>query len=301
MQRQARRGEYLRLVTSLLQRARVADATAGLWEAADLQWWWRRDQHDDPKNATFWLDGSGLPVAGVVLMDWGDRWGCEVIDRPQQRLVDRQALWRHVEGRCAALGESPIETSIRDDQPEVAAQATAVGFIPTDDQYMACWMDAADRSSIPPLQAGYRLTSRADAADRPHHMITRSGPLVEQLLRECSLYQPQLDLAIEAPDGEIAAYGLFWADLTTGVGLVEPMRTEDDHQGRGLARHLLTTGLDRLASLGCRRLKVSYLTRNDVARRLYVHAGFEPRTPSRTYLRPAEQCLSDRTGTARSR
>ena len=30
--------EYLALATELLQRARLADAAAGLWEAADLQW-----------------------------------------------------------------------------------------------------------------------------------------------------------------------------------------------------------------------------------------------------------------------
>ena len=31
--------EYLALATELLQRARLADAEAGVWEAADLQWW----------------------------------------------------------------------------------------------------------------------------------------------------------------------------------------------------------------------------------------------------------------------
>ena len=33
--------DYLRLATRLLRRVRLADAEAGLWEAADLQWWWR--------------------------------------------------------------------------------------------------------------------------------------------------------------------------------------------------------------------------------------------------------------------
>ena len=35
---QAKGLEYLTLATELLQRARLADAEAGLWEAADLQW-----------------------------------------------------------------------------------------------------------------------------------------------------------------------------------------------------------------------------------------------------------------------
>ncbi len=43
--------EYLALVTDLLQRQRLADPVAGLWEAADLQWWYTRDPHPDNADA----------------------------------------------------------------------------------------------------------------------------------------------------------------------------------------------------------------------------------------------------------
>jgi predicted N-acetyltransferase YhbS len=56
----------------------------------------------------------------------------------------------------------------------------------------------------------------------------------------------------------------------TRVGLVGPMRTEDAHQRRGIASHLLAAGLEQLAAHGCKRLKVS----NDIS--LYLRAGFEP-------------------------
>ncbi len=71
--------EYLELVTTLLQRARINDPTAGLWEAADLQWWWRRDQHRDPARQTFWLDDDDTPIAAVIFTDWNGRWGCDAI------------------------------------------------------------------------------------------------------------------------------------------------------------------------------------------------------------------------------
>jgi GNAT superfamily N-acetyltransferase len=118
-------------------------------------------------------------------------------------------------------------------------------------------------------------------------MIRRNGEHVAERLAECSLYRAELDLAVYDPDGDVAAYGLFWADLITGVGLVEPMRTEDRHQGRGLGRGLLTAGLERLAGLGCTRLKVSYLVGNEASRRLYLGAGFAPGSSSRTYRRNA--------------
>ena len=101
-------------------------------------------------------------------------------------------------------------------------------------------------------------------------MIARNGARVEQRLRECSLYRPELDLMVEAPDGRAAGYGLSWPDPVTGVGLVEPMRTEQAHERRGIASHILATGLDRLAAHGCQRLKVS----NDID--LYLRAGFRP-------------------------
>jgi hypothetical protein len=44
---------------------------------------------------------------------------------------------------------------------------------------------------------------------------------------------------------------------------------------------LLTTGLDRLAQRGARRLKVGYAT--DVARGLYVGAGFQVISTSRSH------------------
>jgi ribosomal protein S18 acetylase RimI-like enzyme len=48
-----------------------------------------------------------------------------------------------------------------------------------------------------------------------------------------------------------------------------------------LARAMLTAGLDRLASRGARRLKVSYATA--AARSLYVGAGFRVTSTSTSY------------------
>ena len=54
------------------------------------------------------------------------------------------------------------------------------------------------------------------------------------------------------------------------------MRTEDDHQRRGLARHILTTGIALLAEAGATRIKVCFEPDNPASRNLYLSVGFEP-------------------------
>ena len=63
------------------------------------------------------------------------------------------------------------------------------------------------------------------------------------------------------------------------------MRVEDAYQRRGLARAMLTAGLERLAQRGARRMKVGYAT--DAARALYVGAGFRVTSSCTTYTGPA--------------
>jgi GNAT superfamily N-acetyltransferase len=156
------------------------------------------------------------------------------------------------------------------------------GFTRDENTYGLTWMNAQDRPAVAALPDGYALVDRKRAKS-PHPMRRRNGEGVEARLRQCSLYDPGLDLAIEASDGRIAGYALFWFDPVTKVGLVEPMRVEDEFQRRGLARALLTEGVDRLARRGARCLKVGYAT--EAARRLYTGAGFRVAATSRSYRR----------------
>jgi GNAT superfamily N-acetyltransferase len=278
--------EYMELVTELLQRSRLADPTGGIWEAADLQWWWRRDQHPHADRQHFWFE-DGTAVAAVVLTDWGSRFGCEVLVAGLDPAAVVALVWPRLVALLDPLGPTPVEMTIPEDDAALADAAAAVGFTPTDEVGVETWMPAGDRPAVPDLPPGFTLLARSDVPAGPHPMIARNGEHVADRLAECSLYRADLDLAIYDPDGDVAAYGLFWADPITGVGLVEPMRTEDRHQGRGLGRGLLAAGLERLAGRGCTRLKVSYLVGNEASRRLYLGAGFAPGSSSRIYRREA--------------
>lgn len=271
--------EYLDLATTLLQRARLADAEAGEWEAADLQWWWRTPRRSDALPQRFWVDGDG-PVAAAVLTEWGSTWECVPVVVPGPPVVPLAAVWAHAEATIDALALERVEVLARDDDGELLNRLGRSGFAATENRYGLTWMHARERPAVAAVPEGFALVDRVETTG-PHPMQRRNGEGVEARLRQCSLYDPALDLAIVATDGSVAGYALFWLDPVTGVGLVEPMRVEDEFQRRGLARALLTEGLDRLAKGGARRLKVGYGT--EAARRLYTGAGFRITSTSSSF------------------
>jgi GNAT superfamily N-acetyltransferase len=278
--------EYLALVTELLQNARLASPSGGIWEAADLQWWWRRDQHRDPSGATFWMVDDD-PVAAAVFTDWGDRWGLDVVSARHDSAAALDAVWDGALDAIAARSDRPIETAVRLDDAAMIGALVSAGFTPTDELSVATAMAAADRPVPRPFPPGFELRAWSDGPPRPHPLVGRSGEGVADHLRACSLYSPALDLAVvDTATGAVAAYALFWPDPVTGVGLVEPMRTEEQYQGLGLARSLLEHGIDRMAAHGSTHLKVTYIDGNDAARRLYLGSGFRAASDDRTYRHP---------------
>jgi ribosomal protein S18 acetylase RimI-like enzyme len=272
--------DFLDAVTTLLQRRQLADPGGEVWEAADLQWWWPRHPHDDPADARVWFDG-GEPVAAAVITRWKpDRFSCDVFGD-----VDFEPAWTFAAQRCAQLDVPRIEMQLAADDPAASDAARRAGFVPSDDTYSVLWLDPAARQSPRrPLPDGYRIVTRADERTRPHWLAQRNGANVEDGLRQCSIYDPHLDLAMLAPDGTVAGYTLFWPDLVTGVGLVEPVRVDEAHMGQGLAAQLLDAGLRGLTERGCTRLKISVEPANTPAVRTYTGAGFVPSRVDRTWL-----------------
>jgi len=279
-------------VTTLLQRARSAHPTAGLYEAADLQWWWRTPRSTDNLPQLFWFDDDGRPVAAVIATDWGDHVALDPMVMPDARLDWTAHVIEYGLAHATRSGLEPL--SLEADSADDLLRGVLVdhGFTVDEGGLVETWLAASSRPEISPLHAGYRLSHRAGTTNRPHHMVPRSGPDVEARLRQTSLYRPDLDLVIYDDDDSVAAYGLFWYDPETETGLVEPMRTEDAHQRRGLARHVLTTGLDLLSRAGAQRIKICYEPDNPASKHLYLSAGFEIVRTTIVLSRPTSQRAS---------
>ena len=191
---------YLELVTRLLQRSRLADPDGGAWEAADLQWAWRVDQHADPGHALFWLKDAE-PVAAIVLQRWRPGLEFYVLRHPSG-VPSLQAIWAEAATMLASIRE-PVELAIRADDLASAAHARGAGFVESDEVYHLCARSATDLPTDPPPE-GIRIVSRVELADRDHHMVGRNGPEVAERLAETSLYRPDLDLVALTAEDEIA-------------------------------------------------------------------------------------------------
>jgi predicted N-acetyltransferase YhbS len=273
--------EHLNATATVLQRARLADPLGGMWEAADVQWWWRRPRATDELALPVWSDDVG-PVAAAGLTAWGHTWQADIFAVPS--IVNRKDVWDATLEAAAEHRDEALQVLVREADVRLIELAVQSGFAMTEELSGTAWMDSNLRPPVAHVD-GFAIVDRVTAADHPHPMTARNGELVEPRLRQCSLYDATLDLAVEDADGGVAGYALFWFDPRTLVGLLEPMRVEDGYQRRGLARMLLTHGLDRLARQGARRLKVGFHT--DAARELYLGAGFVQTSVDRLLIRSA--------------
>ena len=274
------------MATRLLQDARVADPEAGVWEAADLQWWSRRARPSDMLPQRFWFVDE-RPVAVVALTWWSYGWGLDLLVVPGAP-VDHDEVWQHGFAQVIDLGATVVQSLVRVDDTASVERLRAHGFEPVGDSGIVR-SDAPRGVPSAPLPEGYRLVDRATRPAGPHPMEARNGPEVEERLQRCSLYEPSLDLAVLDTDGAVVGYALCWNDPVTGVGAVEPVRVEDEHSGRGVARAMVGAGLDRLTDAGARRLQIGW--EDDRPRRLYRSLGLEDEVAQRTYrfgrVRPA--------------
>lgn len=276
--------DRLEATTTVLQRTRVADPDSGVWDAADVQWWWRRPRPSDEVPLPVWSDDDG-PCAAVTLTAWGDKWQIDALAVPGADVALPEVWTAAVAAMHGIEPAEGWEVLAREDDEELLGLLAASGFLPTDERSGTTWMGADERAPVTPPPPGYVVADRASTPARTHPLAARNGPDVEARLQECSLYDPTLDLAVDAADGQPAGYALFWFDPVTGVGMLEPMRVEDDHQRRGLARALLTEGLERLVAKGARRLKVGF--DGEPGQRLYEGAGFRVTSMTRSYRRDA--------------
>lgn len=107
------------------------------------------------------------------------------------------------------------------------------------------------------LGDGLELLERCYASGLGFHdgdieaaVANRNDPAWYRNIQNAPLYRRDLDLVAVAPGGAIAAFCTIWFDDATRSAYFEPVATVPTYQRQGLARALMTTGLQRVQRMG---------------------------------------------------
>ena len=134
------------------------------------------------------------------------------------------------------------------------------------------------------LPNGYVVRSmRRDAADRQG-----MGDLLNaafgrtfhsageyETFQTAPFYDPEYDIVVEAPDGQLAANAGFMVHPDISFAMLEPVCTHPAHHGMGLASAAITEGLRRIQALHIQAAYVNGWYSNPVSNHLYQKLGFE--------------------------
>jgi ribosomal protein S18 acetylase RimI-like enzyme len=284
----------LRLAGELMARAWQADAPLVAATPAAIEWWHAATTPDPlDTHLRLWSDDGD-----VVAWTWHDgdeiEWHVWTGDADRDVGVFRAILASAI----VEAGDRPVGCFSAEDDQATIATLVDLGFAPAERRLSQFqWRpDDQRRATLPrpALPAGYRIRPLMGPDEVParvelHRAAFAPSRLnVDRYARLLTLphYRFEHDLVVEAPDGSLAAFAMAWWDPDARVGEFEPVGTHPDHQRRGLARALLTWGLDRYADRGARVVQVYSDASNPASEALYEAIGFRRRAFHRRYERP---------------
>lgn len=108
-------------------------------------------------------------------------------------------------------------------------------------------------------------------------------------VRRAELYESELDLVVESPDGTLVACCTVWLDTDSGCAEIEPLGVAPEHRRLGLASALCREAGTRVALRGGTRIFVNTAPNDDYPAPplTYLAMGFTVVVRGHTFTRPA--------------
>lgn len=253
---------------------------------------------DNPDNIALWEDEQGELHAWVVMQTpfWAIDYAChpDVADEVHPQLLawaDQRA--QQVAG--SAFGRPMWFVNVFDWQTARQQDLASQGFFSVADWGENSWTKVLlhhERShplSAAPLPAGYTLRPLAGEQEAAAYVALHRAVFESESMttawRERTLqhpaYQPDLDLVIADPAGQLAAFCIGWFS-PSGIdgrpsGQIEPMGVRADLRGLGLGRIILQEAVRRLYAKGADHVVVETDNYRNAAFALYEAVGFQVR------------------------
>ncbi|GFJ92697.1 hypothetical protein Prum_063390 [Phytohabitans rumicis] len=247
-----------------------------------------------------WLWEDGVDIAGLAItMRFGSAF--DVVTAPALRgtPAELSMLRFAYEATARQTTDEYVLTDVFDCDTTRIAQLERLGF-----ERFRTWDDAnecvlPDAIAPPSVPDGFLVRSaRLDDADQLAAARNSSfdadwtGEQYRAAVMTKPGYDPDREIVVEAPDGRIAAFTVYWVDARNRIGHFEPVGTHADFRRRGLARAAMLHAMERMRAAGMTLVTVNHNTDNIGARRLYDSIGFTKRHETHGYHHPALSPLS---------
>lgn len=239
------------------------------WQVARLDYWRffgnTSFEHDDlTKTICLWETGAGQVAAFITPESRGLVYIQVHPDFRSPELENDmlQAAEQHLAEPDGKGGQQVTVWAHQTDNMRIEALLNR-GYVRGDwpeHQFRRCLED--DIPDAPPA-SGYRIRSLGDESELPARSWVSwrafhpEEPDANYLgwewypnIQRCPLYRRDLDLVVEAANGELAAFTTIWYDDVTRTGYFEPVGVSPEHQRKGLGRAVMTEGLRRLKHMG---------------------------------------------------
>ncbi|MEA1903834.1 MAG: GNAT family N-acetyltransferase [Actinomycetota bacterium] len=275
----------LPMMQDILSEAIATEGSRYTIHPGDLAWWMF---HADPRYAdqlSFWVQGE---TGVLVIYTKGSE--ISAFARPGVPVVP---MIEWAQRRMGGVGEVGW---VSDEDTELVAYLESEGYEPvaTDRSYRWDLTTSALATNVggrgtrdipkPDLPPGWELRHllgehEADNRRRASHAAFRSkmdGAMhLDRYLgfMRSPVYEPRRDLVAVAPDGRVAAFMVWWPDVS-GIAQIEPFGTHPDFQRQGIGRALIHFGLGEMAEAGMRVARVGTNDWREDATGFYRGVGF---------------------------
>jgi ribosomal protein S18 acetylase RimI-like enzyme len=271
--------------------ALARQCAAGTLHVTDLPYRFSSWALDDPRNAGLWFNAQAELAAWAALQT--PFWFIDIVIQPEvvSELLPQVLDW--ADQRARRVKDTPFGhpswfINVFERQAEHIACLAQAGFASQadvgEDAWSKVWLELAPQAPLaaPALPMRFRLRPLAGASEvgayvSLHQEVFGSLNMTEawrlRTLQQPD-YRPELDLVIQAPDGELAAFCVLWLEGSPLCGQVEPMGVRQKYRNMGLGKAILTSGLLALRRLGVQQIYVETDAFRDAAFALYESVGF---------------------------
>jgi ribosomal protein S18 acetylase RimI-like enzyme len=269
--------------------------------AGDLDWWLFYSEPDDRFDIHLWeAEPGGEPIAWALFSPYHtfDLFAHPAAVTREQRLAMFTWAEEHLAARLRAEGVQRMSTIwISEHDADAIAHLTARGFQRGESGITFMVRALDDLGTAPPLPPGFQI--RPVAGD--HEAELRAAPqysafestweMARYVARyrrfmQSSVYDAGRDLMVIAPDGQAAAFCIYWLDDVKLAGHLEPVGTHASFRHLGLGKAILWEGLRLMKEHGMEMATVCPESDSPAALGLYRSAGFRPVHDLWTFYKP---------------